>query len=223
MTGLLFLLLPCMAVTSAHACPEGDGRCSDVSDCQDHIQPSQDQDGYYAALRTLLVDANAETYVIWMPSFWTESAVALQERSGIWYVRLSGVERPVWRWKDLDGDRSVLDFDVDQTVMADEREFPKDLAKRIADDWGQVLERTRKQDKSTTTVDGIGYVFAARGRIGEDANLSCGIGELMLDVAGSLAGYAKASDPISRWALRVRLRQSLLRIESGDFRKEVRR
>ena len=83
MTGLLFLLLPCMAVTSAHACPEGDDRCSDVSDCQDHIQPSQDQDGYYAALRTLLVDANAETYVIWVPSFWTESAVALQERSGV--------------------------------------------------------------------------------------------------------------------------------------------
>lgn len=192
----------------------------DCSDCQDHVQPLEDEDGYFGALRRLLLEnIDAQVYEIWAPSFLPEAAVMLYEKKDDWYVRVASVRDQVWNLKDSPDGKSVPDFRTHQPVDAIERVFPAELAGRIVLAWRRVLQRTRTQSKATVTTDGVGYVFGAGDLTGFDANLRCGAGDLMLDVAGSLGLYARAANPISRWGLRVRLRNTLTRIERDEYRK----
>jgi hypothetical protein len=204
-------------VADAQACSDAG---SDCADCQDHVQPFADPDGYFAALKTLLVGVGErDAYVIWAQTFLPESALSLRRDRDTWHVRLTYVQEQVWHWNDSPGGQSVPAFRTQQAVEAHERELPNDLASDIVRTWRDVLSRTRAQSKATTITDGVGYVFSAGGLVGQDANLRCGMGDEMLIVATDLAKYVQASDPLSRWSIRVRLRHELDRIERNEYAK----
>jgi hypothetical protein len=211
-------MLAVVASLSISACAHSTSLArSDGNDCQNHVQPLEDIQGYYAALEKLLLqDAAPRASILWVPSFSQESAVSLSEKAGRWYVRTASVDSPVWRWKK-DSGRKVPDFHTDQPVKVIEREFPADVAERFVENWRHVLQRTRAERKRWTIPDGEGYVFSAGGLRGQDANLTCGIGHLMIKSASELENYAHASDKISRWGPRVRLQKILSQIERDDY------
>ena len=187
------------------------------SDCQDHVQPLQDDEYHKALISVLLGNEEPRGYVMWPATLISaETVVSLHLKDGGWRVRFAWVRDPVWRYKK---DSDEMDFHLDQSPEMIERGIPADLASRLVRDWHLVLERTRSESKNTTTTDGVGYVFSADGLSGEDANLRCGIGLLMNRSAVELARYAETSNPISQWSFRVRIRKLLLRIEHDEYDK----
>jgi len=213
-----------MSAAIAFSAQASDAHCfgggQDCSDCQDHVQPLEDEDGYFTALHGLLLGKiDAQIYEIWAPSFLPEAAVALYVAEGDWYVRVASVRDQVWRTTDTSDGTSVPDFRMDQPVDAIERVFPAELGERIVLAWRRVLQRTRAQPKARVVADGVGYAFGANDLMGFDSNLKCGAGSLMLDIAKDLSLYARARDPISRWGLRVRLGTVLTRIERDEYRR----
>lgn len=197
----------------ARACGYGE---TDCAECQDHVQPFSDPDGYFSALKTLLI-GDGDAYVIWASTFLPEYAVSLHRQGDAWRVRLASAQEPVWNWTTLPGGKTVQAFRTQQSVDLRERDFPADLANDLVRAWRDVLARTRAQPTATTTTDGFGYVFSAGGLVGQDANLRCGIGDEMMRTAVDLARYARASDPLSRWSIRVRLQREVGRIERNEY------
>lgn len=192
--------------------------CVDCADCQDHVQPFNDIEGYPTALKKLLIgERDPDAYVIWMPWLFGESAVQLRHEADEWRVRYTWVDEPVWNWEKGPDGKDVLAFRTAQPVQVRERSLSGDLAERVVSGWRDVLRRTRAQQKRITVSDGVVYSFYADGLVGQDANVDCGAGGAMLDVAKDLANYAGASDPISRWGLRVRLRGALDRLERNEY------
>jgi len=175
-----------------------------------------DRTGYYEEVEaTLFAGTDPEAYVIWpATTFAAEAAVSIVADGHAYFARFASIEEAIfYRRLNAQAQKPTASPPIS---IAKER-LPQDFAKRIVKVWNAVLVRTHPEEKVSNVTDGVGYVFFADGASGEDANLDCGVGDLMNASAVKLADLAQIPDGGKRHAIQKEIEKILTRIESNDY------
>jgi len=176
-----------------------------------HLEPipAYDPDGYnQAVFKSLIGEDAGELWMISKPSFSTEYAVILRHvviyvnpddvvdrkvETEKWMVEYVEPKKQIWRWKEIEGGKSVLDIHVTKEVTRRQVEVSKEFSSTMSDAWTSVLRKTRYADTGYQGFDGATFQFYCHYHLfGEIWSPNSGLPAMLTELGEKLAEVAKA-------------------------------